>query len=82
MGTVKQLGVATDGGFDLKVEAKTVLDDISLRDSIVVNCTCLTVTEFDPKASDFTVGLAQETLRKTAHEDFSFRFLLYDSDEF
>ncbi|KEH17620.1 riboflavin synthase alpha chain [Medicago truncatula] len=66
MGTVKKLGAASNGGFDLKVEAKTVLDGVSLGDSIAVNGTCLTVTEFDTKASDFTVGLAPETLRKTS----------------
>jgi len=66
MGTVKQLGVVSNGGFDLKVAAKTVLDGVSLGDSIAVNGTCLTVTEFDTKASDFTVGLAPETLRKTS----------------
>ncbi|XP_027191909.1 riboflavin synthase [Cicer arietinum] len=66
IGTVKQLGVSSNGGFDLKVNAKTVLDGVNLGDSIAVNGTCLTVTEFDLKASDFTVGLAPETLRKTS----------------
>ena len=64
MGTVKQLGAAPDGGFDMKIEAKTVLHGVSLGDSIAVNGTCLTVTEFD--ASNFTVGLSPETLRKTS----------------
>ncbi|XP_027347122.1 riboflavin synthase isoform X1 [Abrus precatorius] len=66
MGTVKQLGMAPHGGFDLKIAAKTVLDGVNLGDSISVNGTCLTVTEFDGKVSDFTVGLAPETLRKTS----------------
>lgn len=66
MGTVKQLGMASHGGFDLKVEGKVVLEGVNLGDSIAVNGTCLTVTEFDHKASDFTVGLAPETLRKTS----------------
>ncbi|XP_061342485.1 riboflavin synthase [Gastrolobium bilobum] len=66
MGTIKQLGVASHGGFDMKIEAKTVLDGVNLGDSIAVNGTCLTVTEFDVKVSDFTVGLSPETLRKTS----------------
>jgi riboflavin synthase len=66
MGTVKQIGLSSNGGFDLKVDAKTVLDGVSLGDSIAVNGTCLTVTEFDAETSDFTVGLAPETLRKTS----------------
>ncbi|CAK8576536.1 unnamed protein product [Lathyrus sativus] len=66
IGTVKQIGASPDGGFDLKVNATTVLDGVNLGDSIAVNGTCLTVTEFDTETSDFTVGLAPETLRKTS----------------
>ncbi|KAK9930024.1 hypothetical protein M0R45_027084 [Rubus argutus] len=64
MGEIKQLGASDRGGFDMKIGAKTVLDGVHLGDSIAVNGTCLTVTEFD--ASHFTVGLAPETLRKTS----------------
>ncbi|MCI96572.1 riboflavin synthase-like, partial [Trifolium medium] len=39
---------------------------VCLGDSIAVNGTCLTVTQFDTETSDFTVGLAPETLRKTS----------------
>ncbi|KAI4322670.1 hypothetical protein L6164_022341 [Bauhinia variegata] len=66
MGTIKQLGVSDDGGFDMKIAAKTVLEGVNLGDSIAVNGTCLTVTEFDTEVSDFTVGLSPETLRKTS----------------
>ncbi|CAI8602655.1 unnamed protein product [Vicia faba] len=66
IGTVKQIGASSNGGFDLKVNAKTVLDGVNLGDSIAVNGTCLTVTQFDKNTSDFTVGLAPETLRKTS----------------
>ncbi|KAK7307299.1 hypothetical protein VNO77_40231 [Canavalia gladiata] len=66
MGTVKKLGMAPHGGFDLQIASKTVLDGVSLGDSIAVNGTCLTVTEFDGRVSDFTVGLSPETLRKTS----------------
>ncbi|KAJ4700673.1 riboflavin synthase [Melia azedarach] len=64
MGEVKQLGVSSDGGFDMKIRAKTVLQDVHLGDSIAVNGTCLTVTEFGQE--DFIVGLSPETLRKTS----------------
>ncbi|KMT13192.1 hypothetical protein BVRB_4g085970 [Beta vulgaris subsp. vulgaris] len=65
IGQVKEMGYGEDGGFHLKVKGKTVLQDVNLGDSIAVNGTCLTVTEFDTKASEFTLGLAPETLRKT-----------------
>ncbi|CAL9012530.1 unnamed protein product [Prunus brigantina] len=64
MGQIKQLG--ENGGFDMKIGAKTVLEGVHLGDSIAVNGTCLTVTEFDTQLSDFTVGLSPETLRKTS----------------
>ncbi|KAK3184141.1 hypothetical protein Dsin_031427 [Dipteronia sinensis] len=67
LGEVKQLGASDDGGgFDMKIAAKTVLEGVHLGDSIAVNGTCLTVTEFDTQLEDFTVGLSPETLRKTS----------------
>lgn len=66
MGEIKQLGIAEHGGFDMRIGAKTVLEDVNLGDSISVNGTCLTVTEFDTQLSEFTVGLSPETLRKTS----------------
>ncbi|WZZ85854.1 hypothetical protein YC2023_114433 [Brassica napus] len=66
MGQVKDLGSADRGGFDLKIGARVVLEDVKLGDSISVNGTCLTVTDFD--AEEFTVGLSPETLRKTSLE--------------
>ena len=66
MGRVKNLGIAENGGFDLEITAKTVLQGVNLGDSIAVNGTCLTVTAFDHKLSEFKVGLAPETLRKTS----------------
>ncbi|KAJ4840657.1 hypothetical protein Tsubulata_023633 [Turnera subulata] len=64
VGKVSHLGSTKDGGFDLKIAAKTVLGGVNLGDSIAVNGTCLTVTEFTRE--EFTVGLAPETLRKTS----------------
>ncbi|XP_038902777.1 riboflavin synthase [Benincasa hispida] len=66
IGRVKHLGIAEHGGFDLEITAKTVLEGVNLGDSIAVNGTCLTVTAFDHQLSEFKVGLAPETLRKTS----------------
>ncbi len=54
---------AREGGFDLTIRAKTVLEDVKPGDSISVNGVCLTVTRFD--ADGFTVGLAPETRKRT-----------------
>ncbi|KAG0224465.1 alpha subunit of riboflavin synthase [Mortierella sp. GBAus27b] len=74
-GIVEHLGKVTDiveldfsesggKGFSITIgEAASILGDCHLGDSIAVNGTCLTVTEFD--ASSFKVGVAPETLRKT-----------------
>jgi riboflavin synthase len=66
MGTVKGLGTVDDGGFEMKIAASTVLGGVNLGDSIAVNGTCLTVTEFDTDVGEFKVGLSPETLRKTS----------------
>ncbi|CAI9089406.1 OLC1v1023973C1 [Oldenlandia corymbosa var. corymbosa] len=66
MGEIKHLGYEKDDSFTMKIHAKTVLEDVHLGDSISVNGTCLTVTDFDVQLSEFTIGLAPETLRKTS----------------
>lgn len=66
MGTVKQLGFDQDNSFTMKIQARTILEDIRLGDSISINGTCLTVTEFDTDLFEFSVGLSPETLRKTS----------------
>eukprot|EP00268_Persea_americana_P027427 TRINITY_DN2680_c0_g1_i1.p1 TRINITY_DN2680_c0_g1~~TRINITY_DN2680_c0_g1_i1.p1 ORF type:complete len:287 (+),score=39.07 TRINITY_DN2680_c0_g1_i1:534-1394(+) len=66
MGEIKHLGFVDDGGFVMKIAAKTVLSDVKLGDSIAVDGTCLTVTDFDSATSEFSVGLSPETLRKTS----------------
>ncbi|XP_010242923.1 PREDICTED: riboflavin synthase-like [Nelumbo nucifera] len=66
MGEISQLGLTENGGFEMTISAKTVLEDVNLGDSIAVNGTCLTVTQFDKEASEFSVGLSPETLRKTS----------------
>ncbi|KAK3827603.1 MAG: alpha subunit of riboflavin synthase [Benniella sp.] len=74
-GIVEQLGKVIDiverdfsesggKGFSITIgDAAGILGDCHLGDSIAVNGTCLTVTEFD--ASTFKIGVAPETLRKT-----------------
>ncbi|CAA6661093.1 unnamed protein product [Spirodela intermedia] len=66
VGKIEQLGPSADGGFEMTIAASTVLGGASLGDSISVNGTCLTVTRFDHQASNFSVGLSPETLRKTS----------------
>ncbi|CAI6340219.1 unnamed protein product [Periconia digitata] len=52
------------GGTSLTIsDAQDILGDANLGDSISVNGTCLTVTQFDK--SSFKVGVAPETLRRT-----------------
>ena len=52
------------GGTSLTISGcSEILDDAHLGDSISINGTCLTVTEFDK--NDFKVGVSPETLRRT-----------------
>ncbi|OCK83880.1 riboflavin synthase alpha chain [Lepidopterella palustris CBS 459.81] len=52
------------GGTSLTIsDAQDILGDANLGDSISVNGTCLTLTEFDK--TSFKVGVAPETLRRT-----------------
>ncbi|KAJ1678469.1 Riboflavin synthase alpha chain [Spiromyces aspiralis] len=69
MGTVRALtqnDSSESGGNGVSLEicnAEAILSDCHLGDSIAVNGTCLTVTQFD--ATSFKVGLAPETLHRT-----------------
>jgi len=59
---------AGGGGYSLALgECAGILADCHIGDSIAVNGTCLTVTEFDVSAQEgfFKVGIAPETLKKT-----------------
>lgn len=52
------------GGYSITIgNAAEILGDCSIGDSIAVNGTCLTVTEFD--RDSFKLGVAPETLKKT-----------------
>lgn len=68
-GIVEEVGRVADlhiGGEQatMRVEAQLVLEGVSQGDSINVDGVCLTVDSLD--ATGFTVGLAPETLRRTA----------------
>ncbi len=64
-GIVEELGqVLSIGTGRLTIQAKTVLDDIHLGDSIAVNGICLTVTTFT--ANSFCVDVMPETIRRTS----------------
>ncbi|KAG1346423.1 putative riboflavin synthase [Cocos nucifera] len=49
----------------MRIAAKTVLGGVHLGDTIAVNGTSLTVSDFDLAASNLTVGVSPETLRRT-----------------
>lgn len=69
IGTVTSLSpldasVSGGNGTSLTISnCSAILGDAALGDSISVNGTCLTVTEFD--SASFKVGVAPETLRRT-----------------
>ncbi|KAK0481766.1 hypothetical protein IW261DRAFT_1472348 [Armillaria novae-zelandiae] len=72
-GLIEHLGTVSDivvdaGGCTLTVtDSAPILVDCNIGDSIAVNGACLTVTEFDKRASGgyFKVWLANETLERT-----------------
>ena len=51
----------------LTIEAKKVLEDVKLGDSIAVNGVCLTVTNF--REQEFTVDVMPETMRNSSLAD-------------
>lgn len=51
----------------ITINAKTVLDDVRLGDSICTNGVCLTVTSFD--TGKFTVDVMAETMRRSNLKD-------------
>jgi len=54
----------TGESFVLSIEAKRILEDVHLGDSIAVNGICLTVTSFSGK--HFTVDVMPETVKATS----------------
>jgi riboflavin synthase len=68
-GIVEEVGVVrsleqVDDHVRLSVQATVAREDLRLGDSVSVEGACLTITALDPQG--FEVGLAPETLRRTA----------------
>ncbi|HZF85918.1 MAG TPA: riboflavin synthase, partial [Burkholderiaceae bacterium] len=64
---VHDLGSSPAHGKRLAISAPPgYLDDVGLGDSIALNGACMTVTSFDPAASQFTIDISAESLDKTA----------------
>lgn len=65
IGTISQYTAEGDS-IDVTVsDCLAILGDVCLGDSIATNGVCLTVTAFDDLRLWFTVGVAQETIRRT-----------------
>jgi riboflavin synthase len=62
MGTVRALEVRSESA-KIKIEARKVLSDIRMGDSIAINGVCLTVVSFSGQT--FLADVMPETLRKT-----------------
>lgn len=62
IGTLLQIN-QTGQSYELMIQAKRVLDDVRVGDSISVNGVCLTVTSF--QAGSFAADVVPETLRRT-----------------
>jgi len=68
-GIIEEIGILsnikrTGNLYVLTIEAKKILDDVHLGDSIAVNGVCLTVTSFSGK--HFTVDVMPETVKATS----------------
>lgn len=69
-GIVEEIGMITkvnrvsEQSIQLTIQAKRVLADVHLGDSIAVNGICLTVTHFS--ATEFTVDVMPETIKATS----------------
>ena len=63
VGTVKAVQRSGNNSF-IRIEAKKVLEDINIGDSIAVNGVCLTVTHFD--STTFQADVMNETLSRSS----------------
>ena len=63
VGTVKTVQHSGNSSF-IRIEAKKILEDIHLGDSIAVNGVCLTVTHFD--STTFQADVMNETLSRSS----------------
>ena len=62
VGTITEM-VETSDGCGLRIEARTILEDAKVGDSISTSGCCLTITKFEPNW--FYVEAVHETLRRT-----------------
>ncbi len=62
VGTIRSVKKGAQSAI-ITIEAKTVMEDIHLGDSIAMNGVCLTVTSFDKNS--YSVDVMHETLRRT-----------------
>ncbi|MDQ0232902.1 riboflavin synthase [Metabacillus malikii] len=68
-GIIEEIGTitsirSTESSINFKIDAKKIMEDISLGDSIAVNGVCLTVTEFT--SNSFQVDVMPETVKSTS----------------
>ena len=63
VGTVREIRKGQTSSF-IEIQAKTVLSDVHIGDSIAVNGVCLTVTEFS--ADSFRADVMNETLNRSS----------------
>src|SRR5690554_4739601 len=64
IGYVKEIKEVSNEAIQLTIDAKLVLEDVKVGDSIAVNGICLTVTNFNRKY--FQVDVMPETMRSTS----------------
>ena len=62
VGVIKNIKMGAKSAV-ITIQAKTVMEDIHLGDSIAMNGVCLTVTSFDKNS--YSVDVMHETLRRT-----------------
>lgn len=70
-GIIEEIGKVTRiqpiaGGFNIKIEAKKIVEDMSVNDSICIDGVCLTITRIDD--SGFWTDAVGATLEKTTFE--------------
>lgn len=64
IGTISHINNVSERAIQLTIDAKKVLEDVELGDSIAVNGICLTVTKYS--ANNFQVDVMPETIKATS----------------
>lgn len=64
VGTIQELNKKSERAIELKIQAKKVIEDVQIGDSIAVNGICLTVTHFSN--TEFSVDVMPETVKATS----------------